>query len=77
MRCVDERFTLVKHGSDFVHAPTPFGKLLEQADDAFGDLESVDALDEAEAQKLYKAVTGMKLKMEELQEQLERKVGTA
>jgi hypothetical protein len=51
----------------FVRTVRRFGKLLGQADEAFGDLDAVDELDRAEARRLYKAVTEMRDKMEELE----------
>lgn len=58
----------------FVKTVHHFGKLLQDADETFGDLEDVDDLDPQEAQALWQSVTGMKLKCEELQKALQRKV---
>jgi len=43
-------------------------------DDLWGDLEQIEELDSEAAQELYQAVTGMKLKCEQLQQALQHKV---
>lgn len=58
----------------FVKGIGRIAKLLEDGDDSFGELDQVDALDAKEATRLYQAVTGMKLKCEELQVKLAARV---
>lgn len=58
----------------FVKTVHRLQKFLAAGEDAFGDIEQVENLDAEEAQRLYQAVTGMKLKCEELQKALGVKV---
>lgn len=46
---------------------------MTESSEAFADLEQIDDLEPGEATELYQAVTGMKLKCEELQKALEAK----
>lgn len=58
----------------FVKTIHKWENLLEKEDESFGDLEDVEELDAKEAEALWKTVTGVKLKCEELQKALQRKV---
>jgi hypothetical protein len=55
----------------FVKTINLLGRLVDDEDHAFGDLDQVDELDEEESTRLYQAVTGMKLRCEKLQKALE------
>lgn len=49
-------------------------KLLKEPEESFGDIDQIDALDHAAAQKLYQAVTGMKRQCEALEKALHKQV---
>lgn len=55
----------------FVKTINILGKLVESGEDAFGDIDKVEDLDEEESTRLYQAVTGMRLRCEKLQKLLE------
>jgi hypothetical protein len=57
----------------FVKTLNHLQRILEDEDDAFADLDAVDALDAAEATRLYDAATAMKEKCEALQAALRGK----
>jgi hypothetical protein len=48
-----------------------FAKMLDADDESFGGLEEIAEMDEDQALQLYQTVTGMKLKLEALQEALQ------
>jgi hypothetical protein len=54
----------------FVKTINKLGKLAGGDEDAFGDLDQVETLTADDATRLYQAVTGMKLRCEELQKAL-------
>ncbi len=58
----------------FVKTVNKLGKFLEAGDEAFGQLDKIDEIEENDAKRLYRAVTGMKLKCEELQQVLAKRV---
>jgi hypothetical protein len=58
----------------FVKSIRALRKYAEAGDELFGDLEAVEELEAEEAEALWKTVTGLKLKCEELQKKLEGKV---
>ena len=56
----------------FVKSIRALGKFDD--DDLFGDLDGIDSLEPEDADALYKTVTGLKLRCEKLQEQLQPRV---
>jgi hypothetical protein len=50
-----------------------FAKMLEADEDTFGGLEEIEEMGEDQALQLYQTVTGMKLKLETLQEALQQR----
>lgn len=58
----------------FVKSIHALSKFVKNPETVFGNLDEIDDLEEAEAQKLYQTVTGMKIQCERLQKELERKV---
>lgn len=58
----------------FVKSIGRLGRMLEDGDALFGDLDAVEDLDADEAEELWKTVTGMKLKCEQLQKALAPRV---
>lgn len=58
----------------FVKGIRRLGKVVEEGDSWFDDLDRVDELDAEEAEALWKTVTGVKLRCEELQARLAGKV---
>ena len=59
----------------FVKTLHQWSGLLEDTDEAFGDLDAVDRLDEDEARRLVKTVSDMRLKCDDLERALRRRVG--
>lgn len=58
----------------FVKGIGRLAKLFANQDETFGGLDQIDNLDEDEALRLYQAVTGMKIKCEEMQQALAKRV---
>lgn len=58
----------------FVKTINALRKYVDSDDDLFGDLDAVEKLDAEEAEALWKTVTGLKLKCEELQKLLQASV---
>lgn len=58
----------------FVKSIHALSKFVKNPEKVFGNLDEIDDLEEAEAQKLYQTVTGLKIQCEKLQKELERKV---
>ena len=72
------RLLAFKEGSvfkRFVKTLHQWSGLLEDTDEAFGDLDAVDRLDEDEARRLVKTVSDMRLKCDDLERALRRRVG--
>lgn len=58
----------------FVKSIHALRKYADAKSDLFGDLEQLDGMDEKDAAELYQTVTGLKLRLAELQEKLQEKV---